>query len=274
MGDTATLIKEVEAIGRASKQGIWPVITPRFIPSCTDEVLRGLGDLAASTGAYVQTHCNEGQWEHDVVLERFGKTDPYALRDFGLVNERTIMAHCPYVTEEEGEMFAELGVAIAHCPMANSYFSSAVAPVQRFRKQGIHVGLGTDILGGYSPSMYENIRQAVLVSRLLETGVNAMLPPDERGGLGEGTRVSIVESFWLATTGGAEALGLPTGTFEPDRAFDMQVVDTKRPDCDLTGFGVFDAPIDRLARILYLSTPDNVRKVYAQGRLVCDKDAR
>ena len=120
VGDTATLIKEVEAIGRASKQGIWPVITPRFIPSCTDEVLRGLGDLAASTGAYVQTHCNEGQWEHDVVLERFGKTDPYALRDFGLVNERTIMAHCPYVTEKEGEMFAELGVAIAHCPLANS----------------------------------------------------------------------------------------------------------------------------------------------------------
>ena len=274
VGDTATLIKEVEAIGRASKQGIWPVITPRFIPSCTDEVLRGLGDLAASTGAYVQTHCNEGQWEHDVVLERFGKTDPYALRDFGLVNERTIMAHCPYVTEKEGEMFAELGVAIAHCPMANSYFSSAVAPVQRFSKQGIHVGLGTDISGGYSPSMYENIRQAVLVSRLLETGANAMLPPDERGGLGEGTRVSIVESFWLATTGGAEALGLPAGTFEPGRAFDMQVVDTKRPDCDLTGFGVFDAPIDRLARILYLSTPDNVRKVYAQGRLVCDKDAR
>ena len=274
VADTATLIKEVEAIGRASKQGIWPVITPRFIPSCTDEVLRGLGDLAASTGAYVQTHCNEGQWEHDVVLERFGKTDPYALRDFGLVNERTIMAHCPYVTEEEGEMFAELGVAIAHCPMANSYFSSAVAPIQRFRKQGIRVGLGTDISGGYSPSMYENIRQAVLVSRLLETGVNAMLSPDERGGLGEGTRVSIVESFWLATTGGAEALGLPVGTFEPGRAFDMQVVDTKRPYCDLTGFGVFDDPIDRLARILYLSTPDNVRKVYAQGRLVCDKDVR
>ena len=149
-----------------------------------------------------------------------------------------------------------------------------MAPVQRFRKQGIHVGLGTDISGGYSPSMYENIRQAVLVSRLLETGVNAMLPPDERGGLGEGTRVSIVESFWLATTGGAEALGLSTRAFEPGRAFDMQVVDTKRPDCDLTGFGVFDAPIDRLARILYLSTPDNVRKVYAQGRLVCDKDAR
>ncbi len=252
---------------------MWPVITPRFIPSCTDEVLKGLGDLAAESGAYVQTHCNEGQWEHDVVLERFGVTDPYALRDFGLVNERSIMAHCPYLTEDEGEMFAQLGAAIAHCPLANSYFSSAVAPVQRFRRQGIRVGLGTDISGGYSPSMYESIRQAVLVSRLLETGVNALLPPDERGGTGEGSRLSLVDAFWLATTGGAEALGLPVGVFAPGRAFDAQVVDVKRRDADLTGFGIFDAPEDRLARILYFSTPNNIRQVYCQGKLLRDKDA-
>ena len=271
VADTETLIREVEAIGRASRQGIWPVVTPRFIPSCTAEVLHGLGDLASRYDVYVQTHCNEGQWEHDVVLERFGKTDPYALRDFGLLREHAIMAHCPYLTEDEGEMFAELGVSIAHCPMANSYFSSAVAPIRRFREQGIHVGLGTDISGGYSPSMYENIRQAVLVSRLLETGVDAQKPEAERG-LGE-ARISLVEAFWLATAGGAEALGLPLATFEPGRAFDLQVIDVKRRDSDLTGFGVFDSPADRLARILYLSTPDNVRKVYTQGRLVRDKDA-
>ena len=271
VADTETLIREVEAIGRASRQGIWPVVTPRFIPSCTDEVLRGLGQLAERYGAYVQTHCNEGQWEHDVVLERFGKTDPYALRDFGLLREHSIMAHCPYLTEDEGEMFAELGVAVAHCPMANSYFSSAVAPIKRFRQQGINVGLGTDISGGYSPSMYENIRQAVLVSRLLETGVDAQRPPQERG-LGE-ARISLVEALWLATTGGAQALGLPVGCFEAGRAFDLQVVDVKRRDSDLTGFGVFDAPGDKLARILYLSTPDNIRQVYVQGHLVRDKDA-
>ncbi len=271
VADTETLIREVEGIGRASRQGIWPVVTPRFIPSCTDEVLRGLGQLAERYDAYVQTHCNEGQWEHDVVLERFGKTDPYALRDFGLLREHSIMAHCPYLTDDEGEMFAELGVAVAHCPMANSYFSSAVAPIKRFRQQGINVGLGTDISGGYSPSMYENIRQAVLVSRLLETGVDAQRPADERG-LGD-ARISLAEAFWLATAGGGQSLGLPVGTFEPGQAFDLQVVDVKRRDSDLTGFGVFDQPADRLARILYLATPDNVRKVYVQGCLVRDKDA-
>ena len=81
------------------------------------------------------------------------------------------------------------------------------------------------------------------------------------------------QGIWLATAGGGQSLGLPVGTFEPGQAFDLQVVDVKRRDSDLTGFGVFDAPADRLARILYLATPDNVRKVYVQGRLVRDKDA-
>lgn len=269
--DTETLIREVDSMRAGVPQGVWPVVTPRFIPSCTDEVLFGLGKLAQKYGSYVQTHCNEGQWEHDTVLARCGKEDPYALRDYGLLGRHSIMAHCTFLTPEEGEMFAELGVAVAHCPMANSYFSSSVAPIRRFHEQGIRVGIGTDISGGYSPSMYENIRQAVLCSRLLETGVDARKPEDKRG-YGE-ARLSILDAFYLATMGGAEALDLPTGAFLPGRAFDMQIVDASRPYSDLTGFGVFDAPEDKLARILYLSTPDNVRKVYVQGRCVIDKDA-
>lgn len=272
IADTETCIREVEAIGRASRAGVYPIVTPRFIPSCTDEAMLGLARVADKYDVYVQTHCNEGQWEHDVVLERYGKTDPYALHDLGLLRRKSIMAHCPYVTVEEAEFMAEVGATIAHCPMANSYFSSAVAPIRRFREQGIRVGLGTDISGGYSPSMYENIRQAVLISRLLETGVDAMRPEAERG-LGE-ARLSLSQAFWLATKGGGEALDLPIGSFEPGCALDLQVIDVKRPDGDLTGFGVFDTPADRLARILYRSTQDNVRQVYVQGTLVRDKDAR
>ena len=82
----------------------------------------------------------------------------------------------------------------------------------------------------------------------------------------------MVEALWLATKGGGEALGLPVGSFQPGCDFDLQVVDVKRRDGDLTGFAVFDAPIDRLARILYLSSVDNVRKVYCKGKLLRDKD--
>ena len=79
----------------------YPFVSVRLDKPYTDKN----GVTYKNYGTYIQTHCNEGQWEHDVVLERFGKTDPYVLYDFGLVNERSIMAHCPYLTEEEGEMF-------------------------------------------------------------------------------------------------------------------------------------------------------------------------
>ncbi len=272
VADTETLIHEVEGMQHDCPQGVWPVITPRFIPSCTDEVLKGLGDLAARYDCYVQTHCNEGQWEHDTVLARFGKEDPYALQDFGLLRDHSIMAHGCFLTPEEGELFERLGVAVAHCPMSNPYFGSSVAPVRRLREQGVRMGLGTDISGGYSPNLYESIRQAVMSSRQLETGVNALVPEAERGGVPD-SRISVVQAFWLATKGGGEALGLPVGDFEPGMAFDLQVIDTKRRWSDLTGFGVFDEPQDQLARILYLSNPENIRQVYAQGRLVCNKDA-
>lgn len=267
--ETAQLIREVEAMRPDAPQGVWPVITPRFIPSCTDEVLRGLGNLAAEHDAYVQSHCNEGQWEHDTVLARFGKEDPYALRDFGLLREHSIMTHCTFLTPDEGELFAQVGAGIAHCPISNAYFASSVLPVKRLREQGVHIGLGTDISGGFSPNMYDNIRQPVMASRMLETAVDAQRPEAERGS-GD-ARISVVEALYLATAGGAEALGLPVGTFEPGRAFDLQVIDTRLPYADLTGFGVFDAPEDRLARILYLATPDNIRQVYVQGRRVIDK---
>ena len=179
------------------------------------------------------------------------------------------MAHCTFLTPDEGELFARVGTGIAHCPISNAYFASSVLPVKRLHKQGVRIGLGTDISGGFSPNMYDNIRQAVISSRMLETGVDAQRPETERGS-GD-ARISVAEALYLATAGGAAALELPVGTFEPGRAFGLQVVDTRLPYADLTGFGVFDAPEDRLARILYLSTPENIRQDNEQGLRVIDK---
>ena len=268
--DTERFVGMVDALRPGCAQGVWPVVTPRFIPSCTDEGLAGLGRIANESGAFVQSHCNEGQWEHDFVFERFGKSDAEALYDYGLLREKSVMAHCAFLTKADGRLFAESGAAVAHCPISNAYFANSVAPVRRLRAQGVRMGLATDISGGFSPSMYDNIRQAVMVSRVREDGVDALVAQDERGA-GE-SRISSVEALWLATAGGAEALRLPVGSFEPGRAFDAQVIDTRRPDADLTGFGVFDGPRDVLDRVLYLSVPENIRQVWVQGALVLDKD--
>ena len=131
------------------------------------------------------------------------------------------------------------------------------------------MGLATDISGGFSPSMYENMHHAIMVSRMLEEGVDASVPPEQRG-LGT-ARITSAEALWLATAGGGEALRLPVGTFERGQAFDMQVVDTRVAGADLTGFNVFTAPRDVIDRIIYLATPENVRQTWVQGTLVHDR---
>ncbi len=273
LADTETLLAEVAQIGAATRQGVYGVITPRFIPSCTDEGLAVLGRIAEKTGAYVQSHCAEGQWEQSVAPARYGVSDAQALYDFGLLREKSIMAHCTFLSEADGELFARSGAAVAHCPVSNSYFASSVCPVRRLRAQGVRMGLATDISGGFSPSMYENIRHAVMVSRMLEDGVDARVDVEGRGA-GEPSRITSAEALWLATAGGAEALCLPVGTFEVGRAFDMQVVDTLVPGADITGFGVFTSPRDILDRILFISTAENTRQTWVQGRLVWDKGLR
>lgn len=253
--------------------GIYPAVTPRFIPSCTEAALHGLGEIARAHDAYVQSHCDESQWQSGVARERFGKSDAEALADFGLLKRKAVMAHGTFLLDGEAEIFRATGAALAHCPISNAYFGNAVCPVRRIHGQGVHIGLGTDISGGFSPSLYDNIRMAVMASRILEDGVDARVP-SERRGANEPSRVSAAEALYLATKGGGEALDLPIGSFEVGQSLDMQVIDLKRPFADLTGNGVFTRSADQLERILYLSTPENIRKVLVQGTCVLSRDSR
>lgn len=253
--------------------GVYPAVTPRFIPSCTEAALRGLGEIARAHDAYVQSHCDESQWQSGVARERFGKSDAEALADFGLLKRKSVMAHGTFLLDGEAEIFRATGAALAHCPISNAYFGNAVCPVRRVHGQGVNIGLGTDISGGFSPSLYDNIRMAVMASRILEDGVDARVPSEQRGA-GEPSRISAAEALYLATKGGAEALEMPIGSFEVGRTLDMQVIDLKRPFADLTGNGVFTTPADQLERILYLATPENIRKVLVQGVCTLSRDDR
>ncbi|GGF93158.1 guanine deaminase [Paenibacillus aceti] len=176
LADTEDFILAVRELAKTAKQGVYPVVTPRFIPSCTDEALRGLGKLADKYDAYVQSHCSESDWAHGYVRDRLDKNDAFALRDFGLLREKSVMAHCNFLDEPDADLFAETGTAIAHCPISNAYFANSVIPVAHFHGKGIDIGLGTDISGGFSPSLFDNIRQAVISSRMLEDGVDLPSP--------------------------------------------------------------------------------------------------
>lgn len=263
--ETRAFIGYVQSMAANASGLVLPVITPRFIPACTDELLTSLGRLARETGCHVQTHCSESDWEHGFVLARCGVTDAAALEQFGLLSRRTILAHGNFIEDSDAERIVAAGAAIAHCPLSNVYFSDAVFPVRRMLQRGVHVGLGSDIAGGASPSILENARHAVTASRSLESGVNPRLSRALRRS--PDSRIDTVTAFWLATAGGGVALDLPIGVFREGYQFDAIVLDGRAADSNLN-LDEDSAPEVILQKIVYQATRANIAQVWVANRQV------
>ncbi|MEO0637304.1 MAG: guanine deaminase [Pseudomonadota bacterium] len=263
---TEAFIEDVRALPGNEKATVKPVVTPRFIPSCTDSCLEGLGELAEKTGAHVQTHVSESDWEHNYVLQRHGKSDTQSLSDFGLVNRHTVLAHGPMLSAGDMDHLVEQGAAVAHCPLSNIYFSNAVFPLRAALAKGLHVGLGTDISGGPSPSLLENARHAVHSSRMLEEGVDPSIEGDARGT--PDSRVDFVTALHLATRGGGIALDLPIGSFEVGHRFDAIVVDIAAPGSNIARVLEGLSVADRVQQIVFNAARQNIAEVWVEGSQV------
>ncbi|UJF17960.1 guanine deaminase [Vibrio sp. SS-MA-C1-2] len=240
-----------------------PIITPRFIPTCTLEALKGLGDLAKKYQCAVQTHASESDWARDFSKEKYGKTDIEIYDQAGLLGERTILAHSIFLTDSDLETIKKKGAGIAHCPRSNIYFANAALPLREYLDQNIHLGLGSDIAGGPLPSLFMACSDAVLHSRARECGTNTKLPPEIRGEAE--SRVSLLEAYWMATTGGGELLKLPVGQFKAGYCFDALVIDTDVEDSNLLICPELDSPQDTLEKIITHTTRSNIRHIWVDG---------
>ncbi|AQP54764.1 guanine deaminase [Vagococcus penaei] len=262
LSDTEAFIQEVQELNQTTKQGVYPVVTPRFIPSCTDEALQGLGQLAEKYDTHIQSHCSESDWEHQYAYNRYGKSDTEMLHSFGLLTDKSVMAHAGLLSDADMQQFADTGAAVAHCPISNAYFGNAVTRVKQLMDDyQVKVGLGSDISGGFSPSLYDNLKQAVISSRMLEDGVNPLLSAEQRGKAE--SRLSLNEVFYLATVGGGEALSLPIGKLDVGYAFDAQIIDVTRfPFIEETDLD------EVFQKSLYLTESEDIKQVFVQGELV------
>ena len=265
IADTRALIAFIRAMPGNETALVRPVITPRFIPACTDALLEGLGALARETGAHVQTHCSESDWAHAFVQARCGCTDTEALDRAGLLGRRSVLAHGNFIEPADVARIRARDAAVAHCPLSNVYFAGAVFPLRAMLAEGLHIGLGSDIAGGPSASLFEAARQAVACSRLLETGVDPARPADRRG-VPE-SRIDVPTAFRLATAGGGEALDLPIGLFRPGYAFDAIVVQSGLPDGNVV-FGAEEAGDSILQRIVMGAGRGDIARVWVAGRTV------
>lgn len=257
LDETENFIHEVEKLNKDQSIPVTPVITPRFLPSCTDEVLSGLGKLANKYNLPIQSHCSESDWENGYALETHGKRDAAVLDEFGLLTDKSVMAHGTLLNDEDIKRFKDRGVGVAHCPISNVYFGNAVFPAKKLLSEEVKVGLGTDISGGYDPSVYQNIRQAIMSSRMLDEGVDSEVSPELRGK--HQAAITAKNAFYMATIGGAKSLNLTTGQIKQGYAADLQIIHEKYPT-----FG-HQGPEDTFEKIMYQTTVSEIDHVMTQG---------
>ncbi|MGI9622897.1 MAG: amidohydrolase family protein [Acidimicrobiales bacterium] len=260
VSESARSIDAIRALDPAGAL-VRPIVTPRFIPACTDAALEGLGELAAGTGTLVQTHCSESDWAHGYVLERHGCTDTESLSRFGLVRDHSILAHATHLTGSDRHRLVEAGTGVAHCPLSNSYFANAVFPARRNLDAGLRVGLGTDVAGGSESSLLRQCEHAVTSSRMLEDGVDVEI---ESGRGRPDSRIDVATAFWMATAGGAELLGINAGLLEPGRVFDAFAVRAagNAAQCGIAEQGDRSQLFERIVR---RSGPTDVSAVWVNG---------
>jgi len=222
----------------AHKRLIEPILTPRFVPTCSNELLKGLGELSKEKDLRIQSHMAEARDQVEWVKKERHMDDMDVFDQNGLLTPRTIQAHCTFLDSPSLSHVASRGTSIAHCPLSNAYFSAEPFKLREALNEKVRVGLGTDIAGGYSIDIMSAMRQAVATSRMREgTRVMSNSSGTQR------TQLSIdwKEAMYLATTGGAKAMGLPlgVGTFRPSAPFDAQCIQISDPQVK-RGIGALD----------------------------------
>ena len=200
-----------------------PIITPRFVPSCTDELMAELGKIQTKYGVAVQSHVSENLGEIEFVHqlrpenEFYGDVyDEYGLFGKDYENDRevkTVMAHCVWSSDKEIELMKNNGVFVCHCPASNMNVASGIAPVRTYLDRGLKVGLGSDVAGGQTESLLRTITDTIQVSKLRWRLVDQTLKP-----------ITFEEAFYMATKGGGEFFG-KVGSFEEGFEFDAVVLD-------------------------------------------------
>lgn len=235
-----------------------PILTPRFIPSCTNELLHKLKEIRHKYCLPVQSHLSENKGEIEWVRQNVPQAtfygEAYDIFDlFGdLGDSKTLMAHCVWSTDVELELMKKQGVFIVHCPASNTNVYSGIAPMRKYLNEGMKVGLGSDVAGGHTESMFRAISDTIQVSKLYLRMVDQNAP-----------FVTFPEAFWLATKGGGEFFG-KVGSFEEDYEFDAVVLDDSRYPHP-QGMTV----LQRLERAVYLSMDLTcLQAKYVQGEQI------
>lgn len=246
-----------ELLHKRKNSRVQPIITPRFAISCSGELMKELAHLANRYQLNIQTHISENRSECDFTKSVFPEAQNYAdvYDKAGLLTEKTVLAHAIHLSEPERRIIHSRGSGISHCPNSNMSLHSGLCNTRQLLSDDINVGLGTDVSGGYHPSVLDAIRHAVQTSNLLKMNPDDNYKP-----------IHYPEAFRMATLGSAEVLAIDNkvGNFEVGKEFDALLIDTATSN---SPFDIFenDGLEQLLTKFLFVGDDRNIKEVYVAG---------
>ena len=233
---------------------IRPILTPRFTPSCTDELMEWLGNLASERDIFVQSHLSENKREIELVHELHPDCEQYwqTYEKYGLWKDQTIMAHCVHSDAREQQAMMDHNVLCVHCPDSNINICSGFAPVRQMKERGVWVALGSDIAGGAQLPMLQVLTGCLRMSkaRAIETE-------------GREPFLTVGEAYYLATSAGARYFGDADG-FAPGNPLHAVVLDESNLPPRARELTIKE----RFERAVYLADDRCIAAVYGGGRRV------
>ncbi|WP_017576440.1 guanine deaminase [Nocardiopsis kunsanensis] len=248
--ESAELIRKWHGVGRSLY-----AITPRFAVACTDEMLRLAGQLwHDNPGTLVQTHLAENLDEVGQVRRLFPDRQDYVdvYEHSGLLGRRAVFAHAVHLDERSWGRLAATGSGIAHCPTSNLFLGSGLFSMSEAKatQRPVRTGLGTDVGGGTSLSLLQTMNEAYKVGEL------GGYPMD-------GTKL-----FYLATRGGADAMGLDgvVGSLAPGHEADFVVLDPSATQLLAVRTAESEDVHDLLFALAQLGDERAVAATYVNGR--------
>lgn len=232
---------------------IKPILTPRFAPSCSGELLSYLGKVKAKWNLPVQSHLSENLSEIKWVKELFPDCGQYweVYDKYGLFDSKTLMAHCVHSDGRERQAMRDKGVYPVHCADSNNALISGMCPAKAMLQEGQNLCIGTDVAGGCSLSMINAVHDALRTSR-------------DRRIASDFTEASLTaaEGYYLASTAAQPFFGAEKG-FAPGELLHAVVLDDSR-------FGKSGSLSlsDRLGRCFSRADDRDVKAVFSEGKKI------
>lgn len=226
-----------------------PIITPRFAPTCSEELLRGLGKLAQQYHCPMQTHLVESREQVSYTMSLFPDyaSDAEIYQRTGLMENLSILAHVIFPMAGDLEILKQTNSVCVHCPDATANITAGIMPLVWLADQGISIALGSDVGGGHGIAVYRQIARAIQLSKLKQ-----FYEPEQQ-------RVTLARAFYHATKAGGSVFG-NVGSLESGYRFDALVLE-----------GLSDAEyslpsIERLERFCYIGDDRNITERYLAGK--------